>query len=72
MNDQQAVALIAAGRILQSRQWPGSPIKIAPGSGETYPLAVARVIATLDAGERDRLRELVVWVLEYERTEATV
>lgn len=67
MTDQQAAALVAAGRILQSRQWPAGPIKIAPAPGETYPQAVARVVAALDAGERDRLRELVAWVLDYER-----
>jgi hypothetical protein len=72
MTDQQAAALIAAGRILQSRQWSAGPIKIAPAPGETYPLAVARVIAALDAGERDRLRGLVAWVLEYERAEAAI
>lgn len=70
MNDQQAAALIAAGRILQSRQWPGSPINIALTPGETYPLAVARVIATLAASDRDHLRGLVAWVLDYERAEA--
>lgn len=70
MTDQQASALVAAGRILQSRQWPGSPIKIAPAPGETYPLAAARAIGALDAGERDRLRELVGWVMDYERAEA--
>jgi hypothetical protein len=50
--------------------WPGNPIKIAPAPGEAYPLAVARAIATLDAGERDRLRELVAWVISYQKTEA--
>lgn len=72
MTDQQASALVAAGRILQSRQWPAGPIKIAPAPGEAYPQAVARVIASLDAGERDRLRELVAWVLDYKRQEATI
>lgn len=67
MTDQQAAALIAAGRILQSRHWPGSPIKIAPAPDEAYPDAVARVVASLDPGERDRLRSLVVWILDYER-----
>lgn len=69
MNDQQAAALIAAGRILQSRQWPAGPVKIAPAPGEAYPLAVVRAIAALDTGERDRLRELVGWVMDYERAE---
>ena len=67
MTDLQAAALTAAGRILQSRQWSAGPIKIAPAPGETYPLAVARVIAALGADERDRLRELVGWVMDYER-----
>lgn len=70
LSDHQAAALIAAGRILQSRQWPAGPIKIAPAPGETYPQAVARVIAGLADGERDRLRELVAWVMDYERAEA--
>ena len=67
MNDAQARALIAAGRLLQSKTWPGGKIRIEPAAGEAYPQAVARIIATLDDGDRDRLRELVAWVLDYER-----
>lgn len=70
MTNNQAVALVAAGRLLQSRNWPSGEIHIKAQAGETYPQAVARIIATLDAGERDRLRGLVAWVLEYERAEA--
>ncbi len=67
MNDRQATALLAAGRLLQSRTWLGGSRKIDPAAGETYPEAVARVIATLDDGDRDRLRALVAWVLDYDR-----
>lgn len=68
MNDAQARALIAAGRLLQSKAWPGSRVKIEKREGETYLQAVSRAISKLDDGDRDHLRGLVVWVLEYERT----
>ncbi len=71
MNSNQAAALVAAGRFLQSRHWPGGGIHIKAQAGETYPQAVARVIATLGDGDRDRLRELVAWVLDYDRSPAT-
>lgn len=71
MNDTQARALIAAGRLLQSKTWPGGSCKIDPAPGETYPQAVARVIATLDITGRDHLRELVAWVLDYDRSPPT-
>lgn len=58
---------MAAGRLLQSRAWLGGGIKITRAQGETYPQAVARAISTLDDGERGHLRELVAWVLDYER-----
>lgn len=67
MNSNQAAALVAAGRFLQSRAWPGGGMKITCAHGETYPQAVARVIAMFDDGDRDRLRELVAWVLDYDR-----
>lgn len=67
--DSQAAALIAAGRLLQSRSWPGGRVKIDKRAGETYPQAVARNIAGLEAAERNRLRNLVSWVREYERQE---
>ncbi len=67
MNSNQAAALVAAGRLLQSRRWPGGGIHIKAQAGETYPQAVARIIATLDDGDRGRLRELVAWVLDYDR-----
>ncbi|ODU49878.1 MAG: hypothetical protein ABS92_04805 [Thiobacillus sp. SCN 63-374] len=67
MNSSQAAALVAAGRFLQSQRWPGGGMKITCAHGETYPQAVARIIATLDDGDRDRLRELVAWVLGYDR-----
>lgn len=71
MNDRQATALLSAGRLLQSRTWPGGSRKIDPAPSETYPQAVARVIATLDAGDCDHLRELVAWVLDYDRIPPT-
>lgn len=71
MNDRQAAALLAAGRLLQSRTWPGGSRKIDPAPGETYPQAVARVIAELVDSDRDHLRELVAWVLAYDRTPPT-
>ncbi len=67
MNDRQATALLAAGRLLQSRTWPGGSRKIDPAAGETYPQAVARTVAALDDTDRDRLRELVAWALDYDR-----
>ncbi|MFH1817338.1 MAG: hypothetical protein ABIK08_15195 [Pseudomonadota bacterium] len=67
MNDRQATALLAAGRLLQSKSWLGGCRKIDPAPGETYPQAVARVIETLDGGDREQLRGLVTWVLDYDR-----
>lgn len=67
MNEAQARALIAAGRPLQSKAWPSGRVEIERREGETYPQAVSRFIATLENGDRDRLRELTAWVLEYER-----
>lgn len=67
MNSNQAAALVAAGRFLQSRAWPGGGMKITCAHGETYPQAVARVIETFNDGEREKLRGLVAWVLDYER-----
>lgn len=69
MIDRRAAALIAAGRLLQSKAWPGGRVLIARLEGEAYPQAVARAIEGLGASERDRLRELVGWVREYERQE---
>lgn len=71
MNDRQAAALLAAGRLLQSKSWLGGCRKIDPAPGETYPQAVARVIAELVDGDRDYLRKLVAWVLSYDRTPPT-
>lgn len=66
-NDNQAAALLAAGRLLQSQGWPGGALRIEPRPQETYPQAVARSIAELSALDRDHLRELVAWVLDYQR-----
>lgn len=68
-NNEQAAALLAAGRLIQSKCWPGGRIRIELEPGERYPQAVARVIACLSPHERDRLRELVAWVRGYERAE---
>lgn len=72
MTPSHAAALVVAGRLLQSRAWPGGRIKIETGLGESYPQAVARVIAAFDDDGREQLRELVAWVLEYERQEAAI
>lgn len=69
MNESQARALIAAGRLLQSNNWPGGRVKIEKREGESYPQAISRVVAELKDPDRHRLRELVAWVLEYERFE---
>lgn len=67
MNSNQAAALVAAGRLLQSLRWPGGGMPVTRAHGEAYPQAVARVIETLDDSEREKLRGLVAWVLDYER-----
>lgn len=72
MNESRVRALLAAGRLLQSKTWPSGRVKIEKREGEDYPQAVARVIAALNNIERHRLRELVVWVLEYEQLEVLV
>jgi hypothetical protein len=68
-NDEKVAALIAAGRLLQSKQWPGGRREIEREAGETYPAAVLRVIRSLDESEREKLRELVAWVRDYERAD---
>ncbi|MDW8324284.1 MAG: hypothetical protein RMK60_09310 [Burkholderiales bacterium] len=70
MTDEQAATLVAAGRLLQSKQWPYGRKRIEKLSGESYPQAVARVIRALPEDERAYLRELVIWVRDYERQEA--
>lgn len=72
MNDRQAAILIAAGGLLQSKSWPGGAVKIVKRKGESYPMAVVRVIAdTQSPDDRDRLRELAKWVREYEEVDAS-
>jgi hypothetical protein len=68
MDDQTVAALLAAGRLLQSRQWFWGKREIKRMEGETYPMSVMRTIETLPAEERAKLRELVAWVRDYERT----
>jgi hypothetical protein len=68
MDDQTVAALLAAGRLLQSKQWFFGKREIKRMEGETYPAAVMRTIETLDAEERNKLRELTQWVRDYERT----
>lgn len=72
LSDRQAAALVAAGRLLQSPRWTGGAVVIARAPGETYPQAVARAIAALDADTRVRLRELVAWVLDYDLAVGTM
>jgi SOS-response transcriptional repressor LexA len=69
MRDEEAAALVAAGRLLQSKQWPGGKREIKRAPGETYPSAVLRVIQTLDESERAKLRELTEWVRAYEKAD---
>lgn len=70
MNESQVRALIGAGRLLQSKAWPGGRVEIDKREGESYPQAVSRAIVALDEADRQRLRDLVAWVLEYERRPA--
>lgn len=69
--DEQAAALVAAGRLLQNNNpkggWPGGKKKIECRPGESYPAAVARVAASLPAAERQHLRLVTAWVRDYER-----
>jgi hypothetical protein len=69
MRDEEAAALVAAGRLLQSKTWPGGRKKIVCQPGEKYPAAVRRVIQTLSNDEKKLLREYVQWVREYEKHE---
>jgi len=69
--DEQAAALVAAGRLLQKggrAGWPGGPKKIERRPGESYPAAVLRLINILTVAERQHLRELVAWVMDYEKS----
>lgn len=68
-NDEKIASLLAAGRLLQSKQWPGGKREIERLPGESYPEAVLRVIRSLDESERSMLRELVHWVRDYERAD---
>lgn len=67
---RQVQALLAAGRLLQSRDWPGGKVPIKRLAGESYPDAVARTITGLEPAGRDKLRDLTRWVMDYEDTEA--
>jgi threonine synthase len=69
MEDKEAAALVAAGRLLQSKTWPYGRKKIEREAGESYPAAVARAIKGLPEDEREKLRELTQWVRDYERAE---
>jgi hypothetical protein len=69
MRDEEAAALVAAGRLLQSKDWFWGRREIKREAGETYPAAVLRVIQTLDESERAKLRELTEWVRQYEKAD---
>lgn len=69
MTNEEAAALIAAGRLLQSKGWISGRKRIERTSGEKYPEAVLRTINSLPETEREMLRELVAWVRDYERAE---
>lgn len=66
---RQVQALLAAGRLLQSKSWSGGKVKIERYGGESYPDAVARTINRLEPDDRDKLRGLVRWVMNYEDEE---
>lgn len=70
LSAEQATALVAAGRLLQSKSWPGGRRRIERRGGEAYTEAVARIVAGLSDDERERLRGLVSWVRSYERAAA--
>lgn len=59
-------ALMIAGRLLQSKDWPGGKVRIQSVDGESYPEAVARVITNLSPASRGHLRESVSWVMDFE------
>lgn len=65
--DEQAAALVVAGRLLQSKNWPSGRKKIEPLSDENYPEAVLRAICALPKEEQEMLRELTSWVREYSK-----
>jgi threonine synthase len=69
MEDEKAAVLVAAGRFLQSKQWPYGRRAIKREHGESYPQAILRVIETLPDDERAKLRELTEWVRQYEKAE---
>jgi hypothetical protein len=69
MDDETVAALVAAGRLLQSKDWFWGKREIKRPPGETYPMAVLRVIQTLPPPERAKLRELVLWIRDYERAD---
>lgn len=68
-DDEKIASLLAAGRLLQSKDWFWGRREIERASGETYPAAVLRVIKTLPDDERAKLRELTEWVRAYEKAE---
>ena len=70
MDDETVAALLAAGRLLQSKQWFSGRKTIEREPGESYPQAVLQVIQTLPTDERNKLRELVSWVRDYGRADA--
>lgn len=69
-SDEQASTLIAAGRLIQNKKWPWGKRKIELLAGESYPLAVFRIVTfCLEPEERRHLREITTWVRDYERNE---
>lgn len=69
LTEKDLRALKAAGALLQSKEWPGGKVTIKTQPGESYPQAVQRVAKALPEDQRQHLRELVSWVLEYEAGE---
>lgn len=67
--DEQASALIAAGRILQSKEWHYGQIKIKKMNGERYPESVKKAIDSLTENQKEHLRDLISWVRDYEKND---
>jgi hypothetical protein len=65
----QLKALKLAGYHLQHREWPGGRKEIKTQPGETYLQAVQRIINGLPDAERNQLRGIVEFVMDYDREE---
>lgn len=66
LSDEDAKKLVIAARLLRSRDWPGGPLKIQQQDGESFPAAVQRIARSLPPQQRAHLRELVIWVWDFD------